>query len=132
MEDIKLKNDLLYKEAFALAEAHNFDEAIKYCDDMIRNDARDIDAWDLKGICYFAKNDFLEASNCFEKVTELDPTDKLAEISKNNCLLIMENDEIIETLNKLENLHKIRILTLDEYLAMRKLALDEFYKPTKY
>lgn len=127
-KDIKRKNDLLYNEAFALAENHDFDEAMKYCDDMIRNDINDADAWDLKGICYFAKNNFLEAVNCFDKVIELDPTDKLAEVCKNNCLKIMQNDEMLETLKKLENLHKIGILKLEEYLAMRKLALDEFHK----
>lgn len=131
-ENTKLKNDLLYKEAIALVEENNFDEAIKYCEDMILNDVSDIDAWDIKSICHFAKNEFLEALKCFEKVIELDPNDDLAVICKNNCLLVLENDEMMEILKKLENLHKAGILTLEEYLAMRKLAFDDFYKQNKH
>ena len=131
-ENTKVKNDLLCEEALALAEDNNFDEAIKYCDDMIFNDANYIDAWDIKAICHFAKNEFLEALKCFEKVIELDPNDDVAVICKNNCLLVMENDEMMEILKKLENLHKEGILTLEEYLAMRKLAFNDFYKQNKH
>lgn len=127
-EDIKITNELLFKEAISLVEGNNFDEAIKYCDDMIRNDESDIDAWNIKSICCFAKNDFLEALKCIEKVIKLDPNDKMAKICKNNCLLILENDEIMEILKNLENLHKNGILTLEEYRAMRKLAIGEVYK----
>ena len=130
--DTKLKNDLLYKKAIALAENNNFDEAIEYCNDMIRNDPNDADGWDIKGICYFALNNFSEAISCFEKVIELDPNDKLAEVCKNNCLNILQNDEMLETLNKLENLYTTGVLTLEEYRAMRKLAFNEFHRQTKY
>ncbi len=131
-EDTKLKNDLLYKEAIALTEDNNFDEAIEYCNDMIRNDPNDADGWDIKGICYFALNNFSEAISCFEKVIELDPNDELAEVCINNCLNILQNDEMLETLNKIEKLYKTEILTLEEYLAMRKLAFNEFHRQTKY
>lgn len=131
-EDTKLKNDLLYKEAIALAENNNFNEAIEYCNDMIRNDPNDADGWDIKGICCFAKNNFSEAISCFEKVIELDPNDKLAEICINNCLNIMQNDEMLETLKKLENLYTTGVLTLEEHQAMRKLAFNEFHRQTKY
>lgn len=130
--DTKLKNDLLYKEAFALVENNNFDEAIEYCNDMIRNDPNDADGWDIKGICYFALNNFSEAILCFEKVIELDPNDKLAEVCINNCLNILQNDEMLETLKKLENLYTTGVLTLEEYQAMRKLAFNEFHRQTKY
>lgn len=130
--DTKLKNDLLYKEAIALAENNNFNEAIEYCNDMIRNDPNDADGWDIKGICHFAKNNFSEAISCFEKVIELDPNDELAEVCKNNCLNIMQNDEMMETLKKLEKLHTTGILTLEEYQAMRKIAFNEFYRQAKY
>jgi tetratricopeptide (TPR) repeat protein len=131
-ENIKLKNDLLYKEAISLAENNNFDEAIEYCNDMIRNNANDVDAWDIKAVCYFAKNNFSEALLCIEKVIELNPNDKLAEACRNNCLNVIQNDEMMEILKNLENLHKAGILTLEEYQAMRKLAFDEFYRQTKY
>jgi hypothetical protein len=35
---------------------------------------------------------------------------------------------MLETLKKLEDLHKVGILTLEEYFAMRKLAFNDFYK----
>ena len=130
--DTKLKNDLLYKEAIALAENNNFNEAIEFCNGMIRNDPNDADAWDIKAICYFAKNNFSKAISCFEKVIELDPNDELAEVCKNNCLKILQNDEMLETLKKLENLYKTEILTLEEYQAMRKLVFNEFHRQTKY
>lgn len=130
--DTKLKNDLLYKEAIALVENNNFDEAIEYCNDMIRNNPNDADGWDIKGICYFALNNFSEAISCFEKVIELDPNDKLAEVCINNCLNILQNDEMLETLKKLENLYTTGVLTLEEYQAMRNLAFNEFHRQTKY
>ena len=94
---------------------------------MIVNDAGDVDAWDIKAICYFAKNNFSQAISCLEKVIELDPNDELAEACKNNCLNIMQNDEMVETLKNLENLFKTGILTLEEYQGLRKLAFNEFY-----
>ena len=127
-ENIKLKNDLLFEKAIALAEDNDFDEAIRCCDEMISNDASDVDAWEIKAICYFAKNDFVESLNCDEKVIELKPNDDLAKICKKNCLAVLENDEMLEILKKLENLHKIGVLTSDEYSAMRKLAFNDFYK----
>lgn len=130
--DTKLKNDLLYKEAIALTEDNNFDEAIEYCNDMIRNDPNDADGWDIKGICYFALNNFSEAISCFEKVIELDPNDEIAEVCINNCLNILQNDEMRETLKKLENLYATGVLTLEEYQAMRNLAFNEFHRQTKY
>ena len=130
--DTKLKNDLLYKEAIDLTKNHDYDEAIEYCNDMIRNDPKDADGWDIKGICYFALNNFSEAISCFEKVIELDPNDKLAEVCINNCLNILQNDEMLETLKKLENLYTTGVLTLEEYQAMRKLAFNEFHRQTKY
>ena len=130
--DTKLKNDLLYKEAIALVENNNFDEAIEYCNDMIRNNPNDADGWDIKGICYFALNNFSEAISCFEKVIELDPNDNLAEVCINNCLNILQNDEMLETLKKLENLYTTGVLTLEEYQAMRNLAFNEFHRQTKY
>ena len=112
-ENTKLKNDLLFEKAIALAEGNDFDEAISCCDEMISNDASDIDVESLK---------------CEEKVIELNPNDDLAKICKKNCLAVLENDEMLEILKKLENLHKIGVLTSDEYLAMRKLAFNDFYK----
>lgn len=127
-EDIRLKNDLLFKQAIALVKANEFGEAMKYCEDMIRNDATDIDGWDIKAMCHFAKNEFSKAVLCYDKVLEMHPDDKMDAMCKNNCLLIMEDKQTIQTLKKLENLHKAGILELDDYLAMRKLALDDFHR----
>lgn len=65
-------------------------------------------------------------------MNQLDPNDELAEVCKNNCLNIMQNDEMMETLKKLEKLHTTGILTLEEYQAMRKIAFNEFYRQAKY
>ena len=54
-------------------------------------------------------------------VIELKPNDDLAKICKKNCLAVLENDEMLEILKKLENLHKIGVLTSQTGAVIRDI-----------
>lgn len=65
-------------KAMALLKLERFNEARECCDKVIQSDNNCVKAWYRRGLTYFNTNDWKEAKSDFEKVVELDPSNKSA------------------------------------------------------
>ncbi|MBO3800114.1 MAG: tetratricopeptide repeat protein [Candidatus Brockarchaeota archaeon] len=59
-----------------------FEDAIKYCDEAIKINPKDAEAWSLKGICLYFLHRYEEALKCCEKAVRLNPKDASAWYNK--------------------------------------------------
>ncbi|MCS7138600.1 MAG: tetratricopeptide repeat protein [Crenarchaeota archaeon] len=75
-------SDLLVNKAYSLYSMGRFEDAIKYCDEVIKTNPNDATAWSIKGICLQFLRRYEEALSCCEKAISLNPEDASAWYNK--------------------------------------------------
>ncbi|MEM3712677.1 MAG: tetratricopeptide repeat protein [Thermoproteota archaeon] len=94
-------SDLLINKAYNLYNMGRFEDAIKYCDEVIKTNPDDATAWSIKGVCLMFLHRYEEALSCCEKAISLNPNDASAWYNKASSEdALGKKEEAIKSYNK--------------------------------
>ncbi|MEI0595478.1 tetratricopeptide repeat protein [Brachyspira pilosicoli] len=112
-----------------------FEEAIKLCDEVIKKDNKDEDAYFYIGICKFDLKNYKESIKYFDKVIEINPSNENAyfniALSKSNLKQYEEAIKYYDEFLKLNTNDKyvyINIGVLKANLGRYEESIKDFYK----
>lgn len=80
-----------YEAIYDLISSGKSEEAVKRCNDLLRRDNRDVNAWNIKGVALLSLNKPGDAVNCFNQALAIVPNAAGLWINKGNALVELQN-----------------------------------------
>lgn len=113
----------LFQQIEKANNKEQFDEGLKYCEEILKLDPLNKFAWYNKGMFYFSQNKIEESLQAFDEMIKINPRDSLSWTSK--AMILQETQRFQDAIQCFDNYLALNPQDVDAWNLKAKVFLEE-------